>query len=109
MATILHIEDDPANRLLVRKLLAPVGIQVVDAADGLEGLRRARANPPDLILVDIAIPGLDGYEVTLRLKAEPELRNVPIVAITAEGSRETSLAVGLTAMRSRCGSRRSRS
>src|SRR6185436_3812317 len=94
MPKILHIEDDPANRLLVRKLLTPAGFEVIDAADGLEGIRRATQDPPDLVLVDIAIPGLDGYEVTLRLRAEPELRGVPIVAITAEGNRDTSLAVG---------------
>jgi signal transduction histidine kinase len=91
---ILHIEDDPANRLLVRKILTPAGFEVIDAADGLEGIRKARVEKPDLVLVDIAIPGLDGYEVTLRLRAENELSDVPIVAITAEGNRETSLAVG---------------
>lgn len=94
MPTILHIEDDPANRLLVRKLLAPQGFDVIDAPDGLDGIKKARELRPDLILVDIAIPGLDGYEVTLRLRAEPELHGVPIVAITAEGSRDASLAVG---------------
>ncbi len=94
MPRILHIEDDPANRLLVRKLLAPAGFEVVDAVDGLEGIRKACSVRPDLVLVDIAIPGLDGYEVTLRLRAEADLRGVPIVAITAEGNRETSLAVG---------------
>ncbi|HVJ21741.1 MAG TPA: hybrid sensor histidine kinase/response regulator [Polyangiaceae bacterium] len=94
MPKILHIEDDPANRLLVRKLLSPAGLEVVDAVDGLEGIRKALAERPDLVLVDIAIPGLDGYEVTLRLRAEPALRGVPIVAITAEGNRDTSLAVG---------------
>lgn len=94
MPRILHIEDDPANRLLVRKLLVNSGMEVVDAADGLEGIRKALESPPDLILVDIAIPGLDGYEVTLRLRAEPTLAHTPIVAITAEGNRDTSLAVG---------------
>jgi signal transduction histidine kinase len=94
MPTILHIEDDPANRLLVRKLLTVAGYEVVDAADGLEGIRRACEITPDLVLVDIAIPGLDGYEVTLRLRSEPSLKDVPIIAITAEGSRDTSLAVG---------------
>jgi signal transduction histidine kinase len=94
MPKILHIEDDPANRLLVRKLLTPAGFEVIDAADGLDGIRKALAEHPDLVLVDIAIPGLDGYEVTLRLKSEPSLRDVPIVAITAEGNRDTSLAVG---------------
>lgn len=94
MPRILHIEDDPANRLLVRKLLASSGFEVIDAVDGLEGIRKACAELPDLVLVDIAIPGLDGYEVTLRLRSEPSLRNVPIVAITAEGNRDTSLSVG---------------
>src|SRR4051794_9615212 len=94
MPKILHIEDDPANRLLVRKLLTPAGFEVMDAADGLEGIRLALDHRPDLVLVDIAIPGLDGYEVTLRLRSEPKLRGVPIVAITAEGDRDTSLAVG---------------
>ncbi|HQK21131.1 MAG TPA: response regulator, partial [Polyangiaceae bacterium] len=91
---VLHIEDDPANRLLVRKILVGAGFEVVDAADGLEGVRIAREIQPDLVLVDLNIPGLDGYEVTLRLRGDPGLREVPIVAITAEGDRSTSLAVG---------------
>jgi signal transduction histidine kinase len=94
MARILHIEDDPANRLLVRKLLQMAGHTVTDAADGLEGVSLARAEPPDLVLVDLNLPGLDGYEVTLRLRGEPSMQGVPIVAITAEGDRDTSLAVG---------------
>ncbi len=94
MPRLLHIEDDPANRLLVRKLLTPAGFEVVDAADGLEGVRLGKEGGFDLILVDIAIPGLDGYEVTLRLRGEERLKDVPIVAITAEGSRNTSLSVG---------------
>lgn len=94
MARIVHIEDDPANRLLVRKLLERAGHEVVDAADGIEGVRLACERRPDLVLVDLNIPGLDGYEVTLRLRGETSLRGVPIVAITAEGDRDTSLAVG---------------
>jgi signal transduction histidine kinase len=94
MARILHIEDDPTNRLLVRKLLAPPAYEVIDAVDGLDGIKKALEERPDLVLVDIAIPGLDGYEVTLRLRAEPALRGTPIVAITAEGDRDASLAVG---------------
>lgn len=94
MPRLLHIEDDPANRLLVRKLLTPAGFEVVDAADGLEGVKLATEQAFDLILVDIAIPGLDGYEVTLRLRGEDRLKGVPIIAITAEGSRNTSLSVG---------------
>ena len=94
MARILHIEDDPGNRLLVRKLLQSAGHTVTDAADGLEGVQLACAERPDLVLVDLNLPGLDGYEVTLRLRGEASLRGVPIVAITAEGDRDTSLAVG---------------
>jgi signal transduction histidine kinase len=96
MPRVLHIEDDPANRLLVRKLLTPAGIEVVDAADGFEGVQLAQDGPYDLILVDIAIPKLDGYEVTLRLRSMPALKDTPIVAITAEGSRNASLSVGCT-------------
>src|SRR5690349_17846554 len=94
MTRILHIEDDPANRLLVRKLLQSAGHEVIDAADGLEGVRLACAERPDLVLVDLNIPGLDGFEVALRLRGEASLAGVPIVAITAEGDRETSLSVG---------------
>jgi signal transduction histidine kinase len=94
MSRVLHIEDDPRNRLLVRKLLSADGHEIIDAADGLEGVRLAIAQRPDLVLVDLNIPGLDGYEVTLRLRGEPALHGVPIIAITAEGDKETSFAVG---------------
>src|SRR6201993_4314610 len=94
MSRVLHIEDDPRNRLLVRKLLAAEGHEVIDATDGLEGVRCALTLRPDLVLVDLNIPGLDGYEVTLRLRSEASLNGVPIVAITAEGDKETSFAVG---------------
>lgn len=78
----------------MRKLLAAEGHEVIDATDGLEGVRCALALRPDLVLVDLNVPGLDGYEVTLRLRSEPSLNGVPIVAITAEGDRDTSFAVG---------------
>jgi signal transduction histidine kinase len=94
MSRVLHIEDDPRNRLLVRKLLSAEGHDVIDAIDGLDGVRSALGVRPDLVLVDLNIPGLDGYEVTLRLRSEPSLSGVPIVAITAEGDRDTSFAVG---------------
>lgn len=94
MARIVHIEDDPANRLLVRKLLERAGHDVLEAEDGIEGVRLAIQARPDLVLVDLNIPGLDGFEVTLRLRGEPGLERVPIVAITAEGDRDTSLSVG---------------
>ena len=73
MPRILHIEDDPANRLLVRKLLVAAGHEVIEAADGLEGVRLACTERPELVLVDLNIPGLDGFEVALRLRGEPSL------------------------------------
>ncbi len=94
MARILHIEDDPKNRLLVRKLLNAAGHEVAEAEGGLEGIRMAAEQRPDLVLVDLYIPDLDGYEVTLRLRSMKALEGVPIVAVTAEGDREISLAVG---------------
>lgn len=94
MSRILHIEDDPGSRLLVRKILSAAGHEVLDAAGGLEGVRLAKQSAPDLVLVDLNIPDLDGYEVALRLRGTDTLSTVPIVAITAEGDRETSLAVG---------------
>lgn len=93
MARVLHIEDDPNNRLLVRKLLSAEH-DVIDAATGLEGVRLAGAQRPDLVLVDINVPDLDGYEVILRLRGMPQLEGVPLVVITAEGDRQASLAVG---------------
>jgi signal transduction histidine kinase len=94
MARVLHIEDDPNNRRLVQKLLGAAGHEVIEAEGGVEGIRLAREMVPDLVLVDINIPDLDGYEVTLRLRGMPTLQEVPIVAITAEGDRDSTLAVG---------------
>ena len=94
MARVLHIEDDPHSRRLVEKILVSAGHEVIDTDNGLEGIRLAGEVHPDLVLVDINVPDLDGYEVTLRLRSMRELQGVPIVAITAEGDRATSLAVG---------------
>lgn len=94
MARVLHIEDDPNNRRLVQKLLGAAGHEVIEAEGGVEGIQLAREVLPDLVLVDINIPDLDGYEVTLRLRGIRALQNVPIVAITAEGDRDSTLAVG---------------
>jgi signal transduction histidine kinase len=94
MARVLHIEDDPNNRRLVQKLLGAAGHQVIEAEGGVEGIQLARDTQPDLVLVDINIPDLDGYEVTLRLRGIDALQAVPIVAITAEGDRDSTLAVG---------------
>ncbi len=92
VATILHIEDDPQSLLLVRKLLTAAGHNVIETSSGLEGVRLAVERQPDLVLLDINIPDLDGYEVALLLRGRAP--GVPIVALTAEGDRAQSLAVG---------------
>jgi two-component system cell cycle response regulator DivK len=94
---ILYIEDNLENRTLVRRVLNAEGYTLIEAVDGLTGLRAAEADPPDLILMDINLPEVDGYEVTARLKQIPRLAHVPIIAMTAnvmKGDREKSLAAG---------------
>ncbi len=94
---ILYIEDNGVNRRLVRRILEREGYVVIEAADGLSGVQAALTEHPDLILMDINLPGLDGYEAATRLKSEPALADTPIVALTANvtpGDRERSLVSG---------------
>jgi len=94
---ILYIEDNAANRLLVRRILEAEGFSVAEAVDGPTGLSTAAAEVPDLILLDINLPEIDGYELARRLRSMPNLQAVPILAITANvmrGDRERSLAAG---------------
>jgi len=95
--TILYVEDDPVNRLLVQRVLASEGYQMLEAEDGLSGLEVARQNHPDLILLDVNIPNMNGYAVSTRLKSLPETRDIPVIALTAnvmEGDRSRALAAG---------------
>ena len=94
---ILYVEDNPVNRHLVRRILTKAGYVVLEAKDGLTGIRIAEQKRPDLILMDLMLPGMDGYQVTTRLKSLPELAHTPIVALTAktmEGARERALVAG---------------
>jgi signal transduction histidine kinase len=94
---ILYVEDDPACMLLVHRVLESEGMQVVTTSDGLSATEFAVYEHPDLILMDINIGGLDGYEVTTRLRTIPQLESIPIVAVTAstvDGDRERALAAG---------------
>ncbi len=94
---ILYIDDDPANRSLIKHLLALHNLQVSEADTGLKGLAMARQNPPDLILMDVNMPGLDGHETTTRMRGLAELKEIPIIALTAnksEGERELALVAG---------------
>lgn len=97
MATILYIDDNAESRLLVKRVLKVEGHVLLEAADGRQGLKAAKEEQPDLVLVDINMPYMDGYEVTARLREIPRLTKVPIVALTANalrGDRELSLAAG---------------
>lgn len=80
-AKILYVEDDPMSFRLVRKMLE--GYKVVRAANGIEGLEMALSESPDLILMDINLPDIDGLEVTRRLRADPRTQQLPIIALTA--------------------------
>jgi two-component system, cell cycle response regulator DivK len=80
---ILVIEDHEENRRLLRDLLTSFGYELTEAVTGEDGLQAAEGNPPHLVLMDIQLPGIDGYEVTRRIKANPELRNIPVIAVTS--------------------------
>ncbi len=94
MYRVLHIEDDENSLQLVRKVLTAADFEIVEARDGISGIKKALEARPDIILVDIKLPDMDGYEVTLKLRGELAGRDVPIVAITGEGDKDMSLAVG---------------
>ncbi len=96
-AKILLIEDNPQNRYLASFLLEKRGHEVVHAETGPDGLNKAAEIAPDLILLDIQLPGMDGHAVAGRLKSDPDLKAIPIVAVTSyamTGDRERCIAAG---------------
>jgi two-component system, cell cycle response regulator DivK len=97
MKKILLIEDNELNRDMLSRRLQKRGYEVVMAADGETGVAMAQADAPGLILMDVSLPGIDGWEATRRLRAAPQTRHIPIVALTAyatSGDREKALAAG---------------
>ena len=86
--TVLIVEDEPRNLKLIRDLLNVVGYETLEATDGGKGLELARTQKPDLILMDIAIPIIDGIEAMKILKADAKTRNIPIIALTAFAMKE---------------------
>jgi two-component system cell cycle response regulator DivK len=97
MATILIVEDNTANMTLAHYLLESVGHRVLSATDAEAGLALARAEHPDLILMDIQLPGMDGLAATSELKADASTRDIPVIALTAlamKGDEERILAAG---------------
>ncbi len=97
MTKILLVEDNEMNRDMLSRRLLRNGYQVVLAVDGGEGLAMARAESPDLILMDMSLPVLDGWEATRQLKSEPGTREIPVIALTAHamaGDRQKALSAG---------------
>jgi len=94
---ILVVEDQEDNRKIMRDLLSASGYQSIEATTGDQGLAMAEREVPDLILMDIQLPGLDGYEVTRRIKANPALMHIPIIAVTSyalSGDDQKAYAAG---------------
>lgn len=97
MSKILYIEDNPLNMRLVRKLLKSFGYDMVEAMDGHTGLHLASTAKPDLILLDINLPDIDGLEIAAKLKNSADLAHIPVIALTANamhGDRERCIAAG---------------
>ncbi len=94
---VLLVEDHPDNRVLARKLLERAGFRVVEAVDGRQALEQAAACKPDLVLLDMSLPEVDGWTVARTLRGAPEFATLPIVALTAhamDGDRERGLEAG---------------
>lgn len=94
---ILIVDDNQDSRELAVKILKKVGYQMIEAADGEDALEKANTENPDLILMDISIPKIDGYEVTRRLKSQTSFKNTPIIALTAhamKGDKEKAIEAG---------------
>jgi two-component system cell cycle response regulator DivK len=97
---ILVVEDHEDNRRILRDLLTNVGFQLIEAETGPDGVEMAKMHQPDLILMDLQLPGIDGYEAARQIKADPRLSSVPIIAVTSyalSGDEERALAAGCSA------------
>ena len=95
--TILHVEDLEDNRGIVRQLARRMGVRLLEAGDGLEGLTIARRELPNAILMDLSLPIMDGWEATTQLKADPATRHIPVIALTAHamaGDEQRARAAG---------------
>jgi two-component system cell cycle response regulator DivK len=97
---ILVVEDQEDNRRIIRDLLMSVGFVLIEATDGEAGVRLAGTERPDLILMDVQLPLLDGHEATRRIKQDPELRHIPIIVVTSyalSGDDAKAMAAGADA------------
>ena len=98
--TVLVVDDNEDNRRILRDLLRSAGYGVIEATTGEDGVAAAKARTPDLILMDIQLPGIDGYEATRRIKADGTLRPIPLIVVTSyalSGDDAKALAAGADA------------
>ncbi len=86
---ILYVEDNPANRMLIRRLLSAAGYDLLEAEDAQAMRRLLETARPDLILMDLHLPGVDGFTLIQELRSRPEFQQVPIIALTADVLRDT--------------------
>ena len=94
---ILYVEDNEDNVFMLKNRLARAGHTVIIATDGAQGVAMALSERPDMILMDLSLPGLDGWEATRQIKAAPDTKDIPVIALTANamaGDREKALAAG---------------
>ena len=94
---ILYVEDNFENKLFVRRVIESMGHEMMEAETGYQSLEIAAERTPDLILMDINIPGMDGLETTVKIKQNPKLTHIPVIALTAnamKGDKERCLAAG---------------
>jgi two-component system cell cycle response regulator DivK len=94
---ILYVEDNFENKLFVRRVIESMGHEMIEAETGLDSLMIAGERIPDLVLMDVNIPGMDGLETTVKFKQDPHLAHIPIIALTAnamKGDKERCLAAG---------------
>jgi two-component system cell cycle response regulator DivK len=100
MKRVLVVEDTEDNRKIIRDLMTSAGYETIEAVTGEEGVAMAAEHRPDLILMDVQLPVLDGYEATRRIKANPALRHIPVIAVTSyalSGDEEKTRAAGCDA------------
>jgi two-component system, cell cycle response regulator DivK len=98
---ILVVEDQPDNRQIIRDMLAPTDYEIIEAEDGQQALEAIAKQRPDLILMDIQLPIIDGYTATRKIKADPALRSIPIIAVTSyalSGEEKKAREAGFDAM-----------
>jgi DNA-binding response OmpR family regulator len=101
---VLLIEDDSVSRKFMELILIKEGFEVITAVNGLEGLRKARTEAPNVLVLDVMLPGLDGFEICYRLRNDPETANLPILVLSAksqESDKNSALQVGANAFLSK--------